>query len=165
MALTETMPTRYRHADLVKFADAPLSAAGLEQDRARAVAGILFEGDLMGHTAHGLVLRAMEPAMARAAVQGTCSVVFRRSPHIACLAAYLKRATDQGLPMLFTCSDPNAEGVAPFGGLDAVFTSNPILAGIPTGDIPVLVDVSTSGPPTAWPAACTRRAGSSRPNG
>jgi len=31
--------------------------------------------------------------MARAKTQGTCTVVIRRSHHIACLAAYLKRVT------------------------------------------------------------------------
>ena len=83
-------------------------------------------------------------ARERAASQGTCIVVIRRSHHIACLAAYLKRATDQGLLMLLTCSDANSASVAPFGGLDAVFTPNPISAGIPTSGIPVLMDVSTS---------------------
>lgn len=91
-----------------------------------------------------LVLEAMALATERAATQGTCTVVIRRSHHIACLAAYLKRATDQGLMMVLTCSDPNTASVAPFGGLDAVFTPNPVSAGIPTDGIPVLMDVSTS---------------------
>ena len=91
-----------------------------------------------------LVLQAMTLACTRAASQGSCTVVIRRSHHIACLAAYLKRATDQGLMMVLTCSDPNTESVAPFGGLDAVFTPNPIAAGIPTEGMPVLMDISTS---------------------
>ncbi len=91
-----------------------------------------------------LVLQAMTLACARATSQGSCTVVIRRSHHIACLAAYLKRATDQGLLMVLTCSDPNTESVAPFGGLDAVFTPNPIAAGIPTDGTPVLMDISTS---------------------
>jgi LDH2 family malate/lactate/ureidoglycolate dehydrogenase len=91
-----------------------------------------------------LVLEAMSEATRRAATLGTCTVVIRRSHHIACLAAYLKRATDQGLLMVLTCSDPNASSVAPHGGLDPVFTPNPISAGIPTGGVPVLMDVSTS---------------------
>ncbi len=91
-----------------------------------------------------LVLRAMEAATARAQRCGTGTVVIRRSHHIACLAAYHERATRQGLLMLLTCSDPNAASVAPFGGLDAVFTPNPISAGIPTPDLPVVVDISTS---------------------
>jgi LDH2 family malate/lactate/ureidoglycolate dehydrogenase len=91
-----------------------------------------------------LVLRAMELATQRARQCGTGTVVIRRSHHIACLAAYLKRATDQGLLMTLTCSDPNVASVAPFGGLDPVFTPNPIAAGIPAGGTPVLIDISTS---------------------
>ena len=92
-----------------------------------------------------LVLQAMAVATERAARCGTGTVVIRRSHHIACLAAYLKRATDQGLVMLLTCSDPYSASVAPFGGLDAVFTPNPIAAGFPAGDAPpVLIDISTS---------------------
>jgi L-lactate dehydrogenase len=91
-----------------------------------------------------LVLKAMALATERARHCGTGTVVIRRSHHIACLAAYLKRATDDGLLMLLTCSDANSASVAPFGGLDPVFTPNPISAGIPTPGAPVLIDISTS---------------------
>jgi LDH2 family malate/lactate/ureidoglycolate dehydrogenase len=177
----------YASADLLRYATELLSAAGLSDDKAKAVAEVLLEGDLLGHNTHGLgllgpylgelasgamakdgdptviadtdaaitwdgrrlpgpwlVLQAMALATERAARLGTCTVVIRRSHHIACLAAFLKRATDQGLVMLLTCSDPNGESVAPFGGLDAVFTPNPISAGFPTSGLPVLMDVSTS---------------------
>ena len=178
---------QYRYDALFDFAQSLLSAAGLEQEKARSVAEVLVEGDLMGHDTHGLallpgylgelesggmeklgtptvladypaavtwdgrrlpgpwlVLQAMALACSRAASQGSCTVVIRRSHHIACLAAYLKRATDQGLLMVLTCSDPNTGSVAPFGGLDPVFTPNPIAAGIPTDGVPVLMDISTS---------------------
>lgn len=178
---------RYAQTDLINYARTLLTTAGLEHDKAAAVADILVQGDLMGHNTHGLallpgylaelesgameklgtpavladhpaavtwdgrrlpgpwlVLQAMALATERAATQGTCTVVIRRSHHIACLAAYLKRATDQGLMMLLTCSDPNTASVAPFGGLDPVFTPNPVSAGIPTNGVPVLMDVSTS---------------------
>lgn len=177
----------YAAESLVAFARNLLGAAGLDDERADAVAQILVEGDLMGHSTHGLallaaylgeleagrmarhgeplviadapaavtwdgrrlpgpwlVLKAMELARERAARCGTGTVVIRRSHHIACLAAYLQRATDAGLLMLLTCSDANSASVAPFGGLDPVFTPNPISAGIPTGDMPVLMDISTS---------------------
>mgnify|MGYP001459654421 CR=1 FL=1 len=173
--------------DLTAFGTQLLQAAGLSHAKAHAVAGILVEGDLMGHSTHGLallapyleelesgsmtregepevvadvpaaltwdgrrlpgpwlVLRAMEAATERAARCGTGTVVIRRSHHIACLAAYHERATRQGLLMLLACSDPNVASVAPFGGLDPVFTPNPISAGIPTPDLPVVVDISTS---------------------
>ena len=60
--------------------------------------------------------------------------------HIACLAAYHQRVTDQGFMMLLHCSDPNTASIAPFGGLDPVFTPNPMSVGIPTSGLPVLID-------------------------
>lgn len=177
----------YRPTDLIHFAHRLLTQSGLNDDKAQAVADILVQGDLLGHTTHGLaqlgpylnaietggmnkagepvvvsdfpaaltwdgqrlpgpwlVLQAMDLASARARTQGTCTVVIRRSHHIACLAAYHKRATDQGLMMILTCSDFNSASVAPFGGLDPVFTPNPISAGIPTSGVPVVMDISCS---------------------
>jgi len=49
---------RYRADALVLFAIALLEAAGLAADRARAVGEILVEGDLLGHTTHGLDMLA-----------------------------------------------------------------------------------------------------------
>jgi LDH2 family malate/lactate/ureidoglycolate dehydrogenase len=91
-----------------------------------------------------LVLRAMELATIRSKQNGTCAVVIRRSHHIGCLAAYLKRVTDQGLMAILTCSDPAARGVAPHGGRRDVFTPNPIAAAWPTDGDPVILDISTS---------------------
>src|SRR6478735_9115368 len=182
-----TTAPRYAADALLAFARQLLLAAGMPQDKAEAVAGILVEGDLMGHTTHGLqllgpylreleagtmqtaggpevvadvpaaltwdgrrlpgpwlVLQAMEVAAERARRLGTCTVVIRRSHHIASLASYHRRATDQGLLLLLACSDPNTASVAPFGGLDPVFTPNPLSAGIPTPGLPVVMDISTS---------------------
>lgn len=124
-----------------------LASGGMEKLGTPAVladypAGVTWDGRRL--PGPWLVLQAMELACTRAATQGTCTVVIRRSHHIACLAAYLKRATDQGFLMVLTCSDPNSASVAPFGGLDPVFTPNPIAAGIPTNGAPVLLDISTS---------------------
>jgi L-lactate dehydrogenase len=159
----------------------------MPDDKAADVAGVLVEGDLMGHTTHGLqllapylreidagtmrvdggpelladhpaaltwdgrrlpgpwlVLQAMAAATERARRAGTGTVVIRRSHHIASLASYHRRAAAQGLVLLLACSDPNAASVAPFGGLDAVFTPNPVSAGFPAGGEEVSVDISTS---------------------
>lgn len=178
---------RYPAAQLHDFARALLASAGLAGDRARVVAEVLVEGDLLGHDTHGLALlapylaeiergsmaitgdiavlndrpaallwdgcrlpgpwltqRAVDTAIERARTCGTATVVIRRSHHIACLAAYLRRATDQGVVLLLACSDPNAASVAPFGGTRAVFTPDPLAIGFPTAGDPVLVDVSAS---------------------
>lgn len=169
------------------FAAALLTRVGLDLAKADAVAEILVEGDLLGHTTHGLallpqylaeaekgsmsrsgepevvsdfpaamtwdgrrlpgpwlVLRALELAAKRAQQYGTCAIAIRRSHHIGCLAAYLKRVTDQGLMVILTCSDPNVCSVAPFGGRREVFTPNPLAAAWPTDGDPVILDVSMS---------------------
>ena len=178
---------RYTAPDLIRYARVLLERAGLDTDKALAVADILVEGDLLGHDTHGLqllpayleelrtgsmqkagtpivlrdkpaaltwdaqrlpgpwvVLQAIEEAVPRARALGTCSIAIRRSHHIACLAAYLKRVTDQGLAILLTSSDPNNTAVAPHGGARGVYTPNPIAAGWPTGGDPILIDVSNS---------------------
>jgi L-lactate dehydrogenase len=80
--------------------------------------------------------------MAHAA--GTGTVVIRRSHHIACLAAYLKRATDQGVAVIIECSDPTVAAVVPHGGTTPFITPNPLAAGLPTSGDPILIDVSMS---------------------
>ena len=177
----------YDPVELKQFAQTLLLAAGLSADKADCVAEVLLEGDLLGHTTHGLALlapylneigvggmtlegqpsvvsdhpaalvwdgrrlpgpwlvrQAMVVAIERARINGTCTVVIKRSHHIACLAAYHAWATQQGMMMLLHSSDANTASVAPFGGLDPVFTPNPISAGWPTVGGPVLVDISTS---------------------
>ncbi|MEJ8838227.1 Ldh family oxidoreductase [Ramlibacter sp. AN1133] len=178
---------RHAAADLLAFARSLLCAAGMPEDKAQGVADILVEGDLLGHTTHGLqllpsylrevesgsmrvegapeviretpatltwngrrlpgpwlVLQAMEAAAAKAQQCGTGTVVIRQSHHIACLAAFHRRATDRGLMMILASSDANSASVAPFGGLDAVFTPNPISIGIPKSGDAIVTDISTS---------------------
>jgi LDH2 family malate/lactate/ureidoglycolate dehydrogenase len=179
--------TAYRAPDLARFASALFEAAGLERDKARTVGEVLLEGDLLGHTTHGLalaapylealaegsmraegtptvvserggavcwdgrrlpgpwlVVQAIEAALARLPEHGIAAVAIRESHHIACLAAYLERATAQGCMILLTCSDPSERNVAPFGGLHALFTPDPLAVGIPTADEPILIDMSAS---------------------
>lgn len=91
-----------------------------------------------------LIIRAMEAAFERMPTQPVVTGVIRRSHHIACLAAYLKRATDRGFLMLLTCSDPAVKSVAPYGGVAARYTPNPLAVGFPTEGDPVLIDISMS---------------------
>lgn len=178
---------RYSADSLLQFGRSLLERAGLDENKARVVAEVLLEGDLLGHDTHGfqllgpylndlasggmrargepavirdrpaavtwdgnrlpgpwLVTQAIDLALPRAKEFGTCCVTIRRSHHIACLAAYLKRVTDQGLMIVLSCSDPAASGVAPHGGCRPVITPNPIAAGWPTAGDPVLLDISAS---------------------
>ncbi|HTQ30662.1 MAG TPA: Ldh family oxidoreductase [Opitutaceae bacterium] len=181
------MAFRYGAPDLIRFASDLLRHGGLEAEKSSAVAEILAEGDLLGHTTHGLqllapylidlenghmtktgaplvladfpaaitwdgrhlpgpwlVLQAIGLAADRAKTNGMCTVVIRSSHHIACLAAYLKRVTDQNLMVLLSCSDPRPASVAPHGGRRPLYTPNPIAAAWPTGSDPVMLDVSLS---------------------
>jgi len=181
------MYVRHSAEKLVTFATALLARAGLDADKARVVAEILVEADLLGHSTHGLALlsgylgeiekgtmtktgeprviaclsaaitwdgmrlpgpwltvRGLDWAMARAKTFGTCTVVIRRSHHIGCLAAYLKRVTDQGLMVILSCSDPSVASVAPHGGRAGVMTPNPLAAAWPTDGDPVMLDISAS---------------------
>ena len=47
---------KFSAANLLGFAQSLLTAVGLPDDRARDVAEVLLEGDLLGHTTHGLAL-------------------------------------------------------------------------------------------------------------
>jgi LDH2 family malate/lactate/ureidoglycolate dehydrogenase len=185
--MSEPTTLRYAAEDLRGFATALAERAGCRADIARDVADVLLDGDLLGHTTHGmallapylnelahdrmaksgeavvlsrraaaeiwdgrrlpgpwLCLRALDAATTMARAAGTGTVVIRRSHHIACLAAYLKRATDAGVVAIIQSSDPTVTAVAPHGGLKPFITPNPIAAGLPTSGDPILVDVSTS---------------------
>lgn len=91
-----------------------------------------------------LTVRAIDLGVERARTHGACTVAIRRSHHIACLATFLPRATDQGMMVMIASSDPADASVAPFGGLRAVFTPDPIAVGIPTDAEPILIDMSAS---------------------
>ena len=49
-----SMDTRYDCTQLISFATKLMLEAGMEAEKAIDVANILIEGDLMGHTTHGL---------------------------------------------------------------------------------------------------------------
>jgi LDH2 family malate/lactate/ureidoglycolate dehydrogenase len=91
-----------------------------------------------------LVSIGIDALMPRARKFGSATLVIRRSHHIACLAAYLLRATQAGFMLVLASSDPASQSVAPHGGTRAVVTPNPIAAGLPTSTTPFLVDVSSS---------------------
>ena len=91
-----------------------------------------------------LASKAVDLAVERAVKYGTATVVIRRSHHIGCLAAFLQRATDRGMMLIVSCSDPAVASVSPFGGRTAVLTPDPLAVGIPTDGDPILIDMSAS---------------------
>lgn len=91
-----------------------------------------------------LMTQAISEATARARRFGIGAISIQRSHHAACLGAYLRQATDQGLLLYIALTDPGFSSVAPFGGTTPVLTSNPIAFGAPTEDRPIHIDLSTS---------------------
>lgn len=91
------MASRYRTEDLVGFAYALLTKADVAAEHARVTAEVLVEGDLMGHTTHGLQLLAQnltELEAGRYAKAGTPKVISDRP------AAVTWEAAPEGVRLL-----------------------------------------------------------------
>lgn len=87
-----------------------------------------------------LVAQALERVAEHAVVTaslGNCT-------HIGALQAYLEDIGNSKLMALLMVTDPGVASMAPPGGCDAVITSNPIAACIPTDGDPILIDQSTT---------------------
>lgn len=91
-----------------------------------------------------LTMRALDLAMERVKTHGTVSIAIGNSHHIGCLAVYPARAAERGLVCLLYSSAPGSASVAPFGARQGVFSPNPFAAGFPTGEVPVVTDISAS---------------------
>ncbi|MEX0407588.1 Ldh family oxidoreductase [Aquibium sp. LZ166] len=91
-----------------------------------------------------VVRSAVERASDMARSHGTGTIAISRSQHIACLAAYLMKATAKGQLVIIMASTPSESTVAPHGGTSRVFSCNPLAAGIPTAGDPILIDTSAS---------------------
>jgi L-lactate dehydrogenase len=97
-----------------------------------------------------IVTKAIAEACQRAAQHGVVTVLLRNTSHIAALGAYLRQATDEGLVIIITNSDPSMRTVAPAGSREAQLSANPLAFGYPTQDEPVLIDISTSSVANGW---------------
>lgn len=102
-----------------------------------------------------LLRRAIREARERLIDHPVVTWSIRRSHHIACLQAYLKPVTDDGLFIILSTSDPSNRWVAPHGAVEPAFSPDPIAAGIPTDGDPLMIDVSIS---TTAAGKCIRAA-------
>jgi LDH2 family malate/lactate/ureidoglycolate dehydrogenase len=127
---------------LQEIAEDHMKAAGEPEIVADRGAAVTWDGGTLPGV--WLTVRAVDLAVERARKHGLCAIAIRRSHHIACLATFLPRATAAGMMVTIFSSDPADASVAPFGGLKAVFTPDPIAVGIPTGGDPILIDMSAS---------------------
>jgi LDH2 family malate/lactate/ureidoglycolate dehydrogenase len=179
------MTERYHYDSLLHFSSSLFEAAGLSSERARIMASVFLEADLLGFTTHGMnrvasnltwledgrsiisgdpevlvdrgnlfnwdanflpgpwvVSQAIDQCIARVASRGIVCATIRRSQHIASLGAYCPQIAEAGYVALITCSSPNENTVCAHGGIDPVFSANPLAFVAPADDYPILFDVS-----------------------
>ena len=102
---------------------------------------------LDGNAGFGQVIgaEAMALGIARAHTSGSCIVALGNSHHLGRIGAWAEAAAAAGLVSLHFVNVITRAVVAPHGGADARFGTNPFCAGVPlTGRDPVILDFATS---------------------
>ena len=102
---------------------------------------------LDGRAGFGQVIgsEAMQLGIARARQRGSCIVALGNSHHLGRIGAWAEQAAEAGLISLHFVNVIARSIVAPYGGGDARFGTNPFAAGIPlTGREPMILDFATS---------------------
>jgi len=95
-------------------------------------------GQVIGH-------EAMELGIARAKAHGSCVMALARSHHLCRIGAWAEMAVAEGLIAIHFANVISRPIVAPWGGGDARFGTNPFAVGIPVpGGEPILLDMATS---------------------
>lgn len=113
--------------------------------RALLDAGTLLRLD--GRAGFGQVVgrEAMEIGIDRARHNGSCIVALGNAHHLGRIGAWAEMAVKSGLISLHFVNVISRGIVAPFGGADARFGTNPFAAGIPLpGREPLILDFATS---------------------
>lgn len=100
-----------------------------------------------GHRGFGPVVavRATRLAVEMARASGVAAVSVRGSNHISRLGHYVLMAAETGMVGFMTANNHGGGAwVAPWGGTDRRLSTNPIAFAAPTGERPLLVDITTS---------------------
>ena len=114
------------------------------------VSTVLDGGALLrldGNAGFGQVIgrEAMALGIARAQEHGSCIVALGNAHHLGRIGAWAEQAAAAGLVSLHFVNVISRGIVAPFGGADARFGTNPFCAGVPLrGREPVILDLATS---------------------
>ena len=112
---------------------------------------MVFDGGAMisldGQSGYGQVigLEAMQIGIARAKQHGMCVMGLGRSHHLCRIGQWAEQAVAAGLISLHFTNVISRSIVAPHGGADARFGTNPMTVGIPIpGAPPFILDMATS---------------------
>ncbi|MGZ6124403.1 MAG: malate/lactate/ureidoglycolate dehydrogenase [Myxococcales bacterium] len=111
-----------------------------------ADAGALLVIDGRRGLGQSVAFQAMEIAIDRARREGVCVMGLKNAHHIGRVGHWAEQAAAKGLVSIhFTNAVSAPPIVAPFGGAQARFLTNPFTVGIPRqGDGPILLDFATS---------------------
>ena len=132
---------------LPRYADA-FAEGGLKPNA--HVRTVLDTGAMLrldGDTGFGQVIgrEAMDLGIARARQSGCCIVALGNAHHLGRIGAWAEMAAAAGLVSLHFVNVISRGIVAPFGGADARFGTNPFTAGVPIpGRPPMILDFATS---------------------
>ncbi len=132
---------------LPRYADAWLEG-GLRPNthvKLLADAGTLLRLD--GQAGFGQVIgqEAMALGIERARAAGSCIVALGNAHHLGRIGAWAEQCADAGLVSIHFVNVISRPIVAPHGGADARFGTNPFCAGVPlAGRAPVILDFATS---------------------
>ncbi len=132
---------------LPRYVDAVLEG-GLTpnaQVKVRLDAGALLSLD--GQHGYGQTIgeQAMELGMARAKAHGSCIMALADSHHLGRIGHFAEMAVAQGLVSLHFVNVKTRPAVAPWGGADGRFGTNPCCIGVPLkGQPPFVLDFATS---------------------
>ncbi len=112
---------------------------------------LVFDGGAMitldGQAGYGQVigLEAMQTGIARAKQHGLCVMGLARAHHLCRIGQWAEQAVAAGLISLQFTNVISRSIVAPYGGADARFGTNPVTVGIPIpGEPPFILDMATS---------------------
>jgi uncharacterized oxidoreductase len=132
---------------LPRYVDAVLEG-GLSPNA--SVQTVLDAGSLLslnGQRGYGQVIgeQAMALGMARAKTHGSCIVALAESHHLGRIGHFAEMAVAEGLVSLHFVNVKSRAVVAPWGGSDGRFGTNPCCIGIPLkGQPPFVLDFATS---------------------
>jgi uncharacterized oxidoreductase len=125
-----------------------LKEGGLQPNRHPVVK---FDGGALvaldGQAGYGQVIgmEATDIAIERARAHGVCVMALANSHHLCRIGQWAEQAVAQGLVSISFVNVISRSIVAPFGGADARFGTNPVTIGIPIpGEPPFVLDMATS---------------------